>query len=85
MSRLSTGFETDGNWRFTRSAANSRSHNQKKNPKLTEAYHKRAQVRQKLQDFEEAIAPRSTEGLLGQDFLAHYNVRILENEVELHR
>ncbi|TAG91782.1 MAG: hypothetical protein EAZ09_24735 [Oscillatoriales cyanobacterium] len=57
----------------------------KKNPKLTEAYHKRAQVRQKLQDFEEAIAPRSTEGLLGQDFLAHYNVRILENEVELHR
>lgn len=32
-----------------------------------------------------AIAPRSTEGLLGQDFLVHYNVRILENEVEFHR
>ncbi len=31
-----------------------------------------------------AIAPRSNEGLLGQDFLAHYNVRILENEVEFH-
>ncbi len=31
-----------------------------------------------------AIAPRSNEGLLGQDFLAHYNVRILENQVELH-
>ncbi|MEK0180472.1 MAG: hypothetical protein EAZ78_16955 [Oscillatoriales cyanobacterium] len=28
----------------------------KKNPKLTEAYHKRAQVRQKLQDFKGAIA-----------------------------
>jgi tetratricopeptide (TPR) repeat protein len=31
-----------------------------------------------------AIAPRSNEGLLGQDFLARYNVRILENEVEFH-
>ncbi|AFZ07698.1 Tetratricopeptide TPR_2 repeat-containing protein [Oscillatoria nigro-viridis PCC 7112] len=38
-----------------------------------------------LDNVQVAIAPRSTEGLLGQDFLAHYHVRILENEVELHR
>ncbi|WP_377475324.1 MAG: hypothetical protein P2A85_20990 [Microcoleus anatoxicus] len=33
-----------------------------------------------FQDYSNAIAPRSNEGLLGQDFLARY-VRILENQV----
>ncbi|MEG4585621.1 hypothetical protein QUA54_10455 [Microcoleus sp. MOSTC5] len=28
------------------------------------------------------IGDRANEGLLGQDFLAHFDVRILENEVE---
>ncbi|NEZ64321.1 hypothetical protein D0962_16230 [Leptolyngbyaceae cyanobacterium CCMR0082] len=32
-----------------------------------------------------AIAPNFSAGLLGQDFLAYYNVRILANEVELYR
>ncbi|XZN89729.1 MAG: hypothetical protein ACM65M_18990 [Microcoleus sp.] len=37
-----------------------------------------------FKDYSNAIAARSNEGLLGQDFLARYNVRILENQVEFH-
>ncbi|MEM1370332.1 MAG: hypothetical protein AAGG02_20485 [Cyanobacteria bacterium P01_H01_bin.15] len=32
-----------------------------------------------------AIASNFSAGFLGQDFLANYDVRILANEVELHR
>ncbi|MBD1815309.1 retroviral-like aspartic protease family protein [Microcoleus vaginatus DQ-U2] len=32
-----------------------------------------------------AIGDRAAEGLLGQNFLARFDVRILENQVEFHR
>ncbi|MBE9094865.1 hypothetical protein IQ252_13370 [Tychonema sp. LEGE 07203] len=108
-----TGFNTDRNWRFTRSAAKPRSHFEKKSQVRTSLSGQRKSARKtpgfsrcdrRLQgslvkfdlgwvqslavqtavvcNIQIAIGDnRITYGLLGQDFLARFDVRILEKKV----